>query len=746
MKRQDLIEVRGHARGGQGMVTAFEILAKSFSQLYGYFVQAFPFFGVERTGAPVLGFLRISDETILNRSNIYTPNLIVVFDESLIQQVPVFYGLQEDGMLLLNTEKAPSFYKGKAKNIYTVPATSISLEKGLGTKALPIVNSAMIGAIIKVLDSDLAIAKECIQQNVPSKHLANAEAAEMAYNSLQVFSGPIESQPSSNGASTTSSIPSVPFWDQPSDINKTGDWRIVRPVYETREAPCIANCPAGTDVRLFIKQAANNEFDNAWDTIQTHNPFPSACGRVCPHFCQQNCNRKDYDDYLNIGAIERYIGDQGLTHKPTVAKITHKEKIAVIGSGPAGLTAALRLRQKGYRTVVYEALPWAGGMMRTGIPEFRLPENILDQEIDLIKAQGVEIKLNSKVCVKDIESEYDAVVAAVGSHESVKMELENEEMIIDGISFLRKQKLDNEHSINKGDNVAIIGGGNTAIDVARTVIRLGAKPSIYYRRTRNEMPAIPHEVNEAEAEGVTIEYLTAPLSLEQKGDIIHSMKLITMELGDADESGRKMPIPVKGSERSVPTDKVISAIGQRHDNFVFSGDKLSPVQGKIDHGNDTSVFCSGDMAWGGTVVEAIGSGNRVAEEVDEWLTNQSIPEPKKGNNDIVSYKDLNTNYFVAIPRNHNPQISQDGLEGNFNEAVSGLTTDQVIHESSRCLHCGECYDCGNCLNFCPDAAIYFDENKTLHIDYDFCKGCGICAMECPCSSINLIREEEVAHE
>jgi len=408
-----MIEIRGHARGGQGMVTAFEILAKIFSKIGDFQVQSFPAFGVERTGAPIQAFLRVSKGPILNRSNIYNPHLVVVFDETLIEQVPVLNGLKKDGAILLNTNSKIEDLKIDANNAYTVPATKISLEKGLGTKALPIVNAAMIGAIIKILKVDIDIATQIISENVPSKPKQNAESAKIAAEKIKrspkntdnliqfLDSDEVIEEKILEAENEKEQLPIMDFpsWNNPMSINKTGNWRVLTPKYEERPAPCTTNCPAGTDVRLFVKQTSEGNFYEAFDTIYKFNPFASTCGRVCPHFCQQNCNRIELDSGLNIGAIERFLGDQGIVRKFYAEPIKHTKIIAVIGAGPAGLTAALRLRQRGYEVTVFEALPYAGGMMRTGIPEFRLPQEILDKEIQAIEQQGVIIKLNSKVTV-----------------------------------------------------------------------------------------------------------------------------------------------------------------------------------------------------------------------------------------------------------------------------------------------------------------------------------------------------------
>jgi 2-oxoacid:acceptor oxidoreductase gamma subunit (pyruvate/2-ketoisovalerate family)/2-oxoacid:acceptor oxidoreductase delta subunit (pyruvate/2-ketoisovalerate family) len=741
------------------MVTAFEILAKVFSQLGDFQVQAFPAFGVERTGAPIQAFLRVAQSEIFNRSNIYHPHLIVVFDESLLEQVPVFEGLKPRGAVLINTEKDPATFAGRAQQVYTVPATRISLELGLGSKSLPIVNAAMIGALMRIFAVDFELVAPAVKQYVPAKPEANAEAARQAYLNICGIAGEADYLINCLQATTpeeevldeallaeAAAEPEAfqaPFWGKPMALNKTGNWRLMAPAYVTKTPPCNANCPAGTDVRAFVRLVSEKKYAEAFEVIDRHNPFPGICGRVCPHFCEQNCNRLELDEGLNIGAIERFLGDRFSQQEQQPSPIRHRERIAVIGAGPAGLTAALRLRRKGYGVAVFEALPQAGGMMRTGIPKFRLPDAVLDAEIAAIEQQGVEILLNRRTTVDELEAAgFAAIITAVGSHLGSPLGLENEDVITEGIAFLHGFKLDGDKAgIAKGDEVAIIGGGNTAVDVARTVLRLGGLPKIYYRRTLAEMPAIAQEVEEAMAEGVHMEFLAAPTAAERGPDGRILLRLQRMQLGEPDASGRRRPVPLPGSEADIVVDHVVAAIGQRSDDFAFAGKKAQPQQGKIDFASPVPVFCAGDMAWGGTVTEAIGSGNKVAEEVHAFLRGlpyhreETLPE-------VVLPQDINFAYYLPTPRYRHAIRHPQSLMGDFSEVAAPLSEAELVAEGQRCLHCGECFDCGNCFNYCPDAAILVDESGRLRIDYDYCKGCGICAQECPCSAIQFQLMEE----
>jgi 2-oxoacid:acceptor oxidoreductase gamma subunit (pyruvate/2-ketoisovalerate family) len=754
-----MLEIRGHARGGQGMVTAFEILAKVFSKLDDFQVQAFPAFGVERTGAPIQAFLRVAKREIFNRSNIYNPHLIIIFDESLIDQVPVFEGLKPGGAVLINTERPLNTFRGFAQNIYTIPATAISLEHGLGSKSLPIVNAAMIGAILRIFEADINVGKGILKANVPAKPEANIRSMVDAFNRVigvekrndflyDRLHAPPEDKISSLDDLFFEEVPqpeglSAPYWSEPMSKNKTGNWRLMTPKYVNRTPPCNASCPAGTDVRAFVKQVSEKKFQEAFDTIYKHNPFPAICGRVCPNFCEQNCNRNELDQGVNIGAIERFVGDKAFDLNVEASPIKHKERIAVIGSGPAGLTAALRLREKGYAVTVYEAMPVAGGMMRSGIPKFRLPDEVLDREIDIIQRKGVEIVLNRKVTIDEVSNEYDAVITAVGSHVGSELGLVNEAWVMDGLQFLRNFKLNGDTAdIKPGDKVAIIGGGNTAIDVSRTALRLAAEPIIFYRRTIREMPAIAQEVREAQAEGITLKYLTAPVGLSKDEEGLH-LELVRMQLGKPDESGRRRPMPIKGSEWTRSFDHVITAIGQKTDPYVFGEYKVSPKQGRIDLKSNIPVFSAGDMAWGGTVTEAIGSGNKVAVEVDAFL--RKVPYNAKDSlPEIVLPEDINFTYYLPTPRHQAPLHHPENFHHDFTEVAKDLDEQDIVAETDRCLHCGDCYLCGNCFNFCPDAAILVDDRGRIRIDYDYCKGCGICVEECPCSAIEFKLSEAEA--
>ena len=623
-----------------------------------------------------------------------------------------------------------------------------------------------MGAVTKVIGGSLENLIQDIEKYVPSKPKENGFSAKESYHVVKWLESTKEIIPSvrkttGNGNST---VPLVPSWNKPMTANKTGSWRVFRPVYEEKNAPCTMNCPAGTDVRKFIKQVSERDFESAWQTIQEHNPFPSICGRVCPHFCQQNCNRKGFDGGVNIGAIERFVGDYGIINTPDVKPIQYAEKIAVVGAGPAGLTAALRLRKQGYSVTVYEASDFAGGMMQTCIPLFRLPEEILSQEIHLIQKQGVKIVCRKKVNVEELKDQYNAILVSIGLQKSSKMNITNEEFCTDGLQFLRDVKYKHNLSEYKHKKIAVIGGGNTAIDVARTLLRLGAVPVIYYRRTEKEMPAIREEIEEAKEEGIAMEFLTAPVAVEKEkssfvvtqtmtnvsGEIekekLKSLKMIRMTQGKKDESGRFSSYPLAGTEYSVYPDRIITAIGQKPDAYVFGREidrnEILNNQGLLS--TNPVILCCGDLAGGGTITEAIGSGNKAATRTHKLLRSENNVPVSTNNgkqNDWVKPEKINFNYYSFAKRNENPKQHLYNYLNDFREIAGKLLQPEIVDESNRCLHCGDCFDCGNCYNYCPDAAISFNGKKTLKINYDYCKGCGICVIECPCGYISFKKEE-----
>ena len=525
--------------------------------------------------------------------------------------------------------------------------------------------------------------------------------------------------------------------------SKTGTWRSVRPLLVEGIAPCSHACPGTVRIREYLALLEEGKIKEAVALLTEDNPLAAITGRVCPCFCEPNCNRGEFDQPIAIKSLERLLGDYALEQGFSRSDLpTKKERVAIIGSGPAGLSATYYLARYGYQVTIFEALPVAGGMLYWGVPEYRLPNKIVAEEIEAIKSLGVEIKTNvaigQELTLNALLAEgYDAVLVAVGAWNDLKLNIpgEDAEGVIPGVRFLKRANSGDEVKI--GDRVCVIGGGNTAIDSARMAGRLGAgQVSILYRRSRAEMPAVAEEVEAALGEGIEIQFLVAPTEIFVKDGKVNGIRCLRMELGEPDDSGRRKPIPIAGSEFNVDSDTVIAAIGQAPELSFLDGSGVEIARdGTISANPDSlatnvpKVFVAGDAQTGpATVIQAIAAGKKAALGINSWLTGSETLVSPEGEQ-VVKYEDLNVNYFEHEPRQE--------LEGAELEALKSA----AITEALRCFHCGSCNECNTCWFLCPDGVILSKDGE-VDFDYDYCKGCGICVEECPRGAITLEEESK----
>ncbi|MCX8103229.1 MAG: NAD(P)-binding protein [Candidatus Bipolaricaulota bacterium] len=537
--------------------------------------------------------------------------------------------------------------------------------------------------------------------------------------------------------------------------NRTGGWRYLRPIYSEKLAPCKSACPVGNDIPRILSLVSEGHYEDAWRLFRETSPLPGVCGRVCYHPCESFCNRKNFDEALSIASIERFVADACFGLEDRISERPRRsEKIAIVGSGPAGLTCAYFLAKDGYAVTVFEAASQPGGMLRLGIPSYRLPREVLDREIELIARWGVEFRTNIRVGQEiDIEKlweQHDAVFIATGAHRGRALNIPGEEFALQGLEFLKAVNLspnpsptrrgEGSQGVRLGKKVLVIGGGNTAMDCARTALRLGAQPIVVYRRTREEMPAITEEIEEAEHEGVQFEFLAAPVAIHKLNDKLE-VQCIRMKLGEPDKSGRRRPVPIPGSDFILRADSVLKAVGEEPD-LSFISESLETSEGIVmDRSHEllerAGVFIGGDAQTGpSTVAQAMRSGKETAQAIMRFLRGERTPKPKK----LEEALRVNFAYFAHMPRVPTPQLPVSERIANFAETKRALSPEQARAEATRCFSCGVCNNCDNCWVFCPDVAIT-RMNGTYEVNYDFCKGCGVCVEECPRSVISLVEEE-----
>ncbi len=532
----------------------------------------------------------------------------------------------------------------------------------------------------------------------------------------------------------------------------------LRPEHVEKKPPCMVGCPNGTKIREIVTTIAQTEargrtypesYKLAYNLLIEKNPLPATCGRVCPHPCEGECNRQYKDGSVSINNIERFIGDYAIEHNFPIEKLTdekYTEKISIIGSGPAGLSCAFQLARRGYENVtIYEAFSKAGGMLRYGIPDYRLPQEVLDKEIQRIEQLGVKFKYNTiigkDITYEKLQEESDAIFVGIGAHLGKKLGLENEDApnVMTGVEFLHK--INSGSTVEVGDKVLVIGGGDTAIDAARISRRLGADVTIVYRRTRNEMPAIEEEIQGAEEEGIKFIFLLAPLELIKEGDKVVKMRCQKMQLGEPDSSGRRRPVPIEGEEITLDCSFVIPAISQEPNFEPLEELHEGKDWVKVDDGFKSCLdktFAGGDVIDLGLVTIAIFQGRKAAETIHCNLRGiEPEPEPEL---EVVRQNKIVMEYYAEKVRQQALKLPPEERLKDMNlEITKTLTEEQIKEEASRCFSCGSCFDCGTCWSLCQDQVIKkpLERYQKYTFKLELCKGCSKCAEACPCGYIEM---------
>jgi len=520
--------------------------------------------------------------------------------------------------------------------------------------------------------------------------------------------------------------------------NKTGAWRDERPVYVDRLPPCNAGCPAGENIQQWLYHAEEGDYEAAWRQIMQDNPLPAVMGRTCYHPCTTVCNRAELDEAVGINSVERFLGDQAIEQgwKPDPCAPPSGKRVLVVGAGPSGLSAAYHLARLGHEVAVHDAGPLPGGMMRFGIPAYRLPREVLATEIARIFDLGVSMHCDSKVT--DIraamrDGDFDAAFLAVGAHISKRAYIPAGEAahMLDAISLLRG--LEGGERPLLGRRVVVYGGGNTAMDAARTAKRLGASDAIVvYRRTRERMPAHDFEVQEALDEGVVMKWLSTIRNAREGSVVLERMQL--------DDDGFPQPT---GELEELNADSVVLALGQEADLSLLDGvPGLEIEDGVVKVAQNMMTGCPGIFA-GGDMVPAersvtvgVGHGKKAARNIDAWLRGAELGVPAK--HEPAGLDRLNTWYYSDAPATEAPRLDAVRRQSTFAEVQLGLDESNALFEARRCLSCGNCFECDNCYGVCPDnAVIKLAAGERYAFDYDYCKGCGICVQECPCGAIRM---------
>ena len=731
------LEVRVHGRGGQGGVTCAKLIASLYTRM-GFHVQTFGDYGSERSGAPIQAFTRVDRQTIANRNKVYQPDHLIVLDEALMGP-QVLSGVAPGAMLLLNTRSTLDAFSGQYGNyrLGVVDATAIAREHGIGSSSVVIINTTILGAYARLLGIPLIALEEAFISLGLGGDLA---AAEHAYEQVQIRScDPADVHAAAPAATWhTESAPVTPLTEHHADSPatlKTGSWSSQAPRYREQTAPCNQACPAGNDVRGFVQALKDDGAEAAANVLLRTQPLPSVCGRVCPAPCMQACNRDAFDGAVNIRSLERWIADHSTLAlgKQTVAR---PRRFAVVGGGPAGLSAAYQIALHGHSVTIFEAGPALGGVLRNGIPAYRLPPETLQRDLERILDLGVGTRFNVRVGPVDLQSmrgEYDALIVCTGLGPALNLEAKGTGMagVEQGLDFLDRAK---QGKVELSGRVVVVGGGNTAIDCARTALRCGASSvKLVYRRGREDMPAIAEEIDSAEFEGVRLVLNRQPVAFAGNGNV-SAVVLAEVEPGAPDESGRRRPVVTQRTS-NLECDTVFLALGQS------AGMDWLPGTWQIRNGRAwegpqaLDVWFAGDCTTGeGTVTHAIGNGRRITLAALGALGQfDNAPEIQPEVENAVAPGQIRFSHFDVVPPHRDKELPPSVRRDSFEECNHGLAGPE---EAGRCFSCGQCTHCDTCLIYCPEGVITRSESG-YRIDTSYCKGCGMCVAECPRSAMEM---------
>lgn len=546
-----------------------------------------------------------------------------------------------------------------------------------------------------------------------------------------------------------SSLPSPLWTTRTTEVNMTGTWRSQLPNYLNTPSPCHNACPVNGNIATWIQQVKAQDYQGAWLTLMDNNPFPAIAGRICHHPCETPCNRKDLDEPIAICSLERFVGDMALEQQWAIPPSAEQksQKVAIVGGGPSGLSAAYQLKRRGYQVTLFEAQPSLGGLMRYGIPSYRLSDAVLDGEIQRILDLGVEVQSGTGALdierVKALKSEFDAVYLAIGAKRSKKLPIldYDQSWVIDSAEFLAKTNSGVE--ISMGAHLVVIGGGSAAMDVARTARRLGKEVTVLSLESEAMMPAQREEVVEAQEESVRFETgaMLQSVAADASGELTLNCIRVEFEAGAVRGQFKVSPIP--GSEFSLTANVIVPALGQEVEMEHWT--QLSNGQGPvvaIDAQYQTAipgVFAGGDFAsLDRFVTQAVGMGKRAAQAIVRYLNSDTTSAATTKQE--VPFKAINTYYHPLDARQKQGHEAIEDRLDNFVEVQRSLDEAQAVSEASRCFSCGNCIFCDNCYYYCPDMAITKLE-RGYEVKTDYCKGCGLCAAECPTGTI--IMKEEV---